>query len=165
MEGRWRLSKPIGFTARKARPYLRNARGEQLIRRAVYHSGAMSRRTGIALVLALLIAAVPTVVSLCELHCVAAELAPSREALPACAGHAGEKESQPSPNGHHDCAGHVLLAKGGGTGAALRLDLSAVDVPPSGSFVVALDQNPERVILESADLSPPPGRSPDILRL
>lgn len=123
------------------------------------------RRTGTAVVLALLIAAVPTIVSLCELRCVATEIAPSGTAPPACAGHGAEKQSEPSPRGYHDCAGHVLLAKGGASGIALRLDLGVVAVPPSGSFVLALDQQPERVILESADLSPPSGRSSDILRL
>ncbi len=113
--------------------------------------------------LALLIGAVPTVVSLCELRCVAAEIAPANGAAPAC--HAAEKESQPSPGGHDDCTGHVLLAKGGGTGAALRLDRAAVAVAPSNSLAVALVQNPERVILESADLSPPSRRRSDILRL
>lgn len=131
--------------------------------RAMYHPGAMRRRTGAAVVLALLIAAVPTIVSLCELRCVAAGVAPPRAAPPAC--HAADKESQPSPSGHHDCAGHVLLAKGGASGIAPRLDLSAGVVTPSGSFVLALDQQPEKVILESADLSPPSNRSPDILRL
>jgi hypothetical protein len=132
---------------------------------AVYHSGSMRRRTGTAVVLALLIAAVPTIVSLCELRCVAAEVAPSSTAPPACAGHGAEKESQPSPSGHHDCAGHVLLAKGGATGAALRLDLGFVAVLPSGLLVLALDQQPEQTILESADVSPPSSRSSDILRL
>lgn len=125
----------------------------------------MHRRTGTAVVLSLLIAAVPTIVSLCALRCVAAEIAPSSTAPPACAGHAAEKESRPSPSGHDDCPGHVLLAKGGATGAALRLDLSAGVLAPSGSFVAGPDQQPEQTILESADLSPPSGRSSDILRL
>jgi len=132
---------------------------------AMYHPGAMRRRTGTAVVLALLIAAVPTIVSLCELRCVAAEVAPSSTAPPACAGHGAEKKSQPSPSGHHDCAGHVLLAKGGATDIALRLDLAIAAQTPSGSFVLGPDQQPERAILESADLSPPSGRSSDILRL
>lgn len=134
-------------------------------RAAVYHPCAMSRRAGTAVVLALLISAVPTIVSLCALRCVAAEIAPASSAAPACAGHGAEKESQPSPSGHHDCSGHVLLAKGGATGAALRLDLATVVAPPTSPFVAAFDQNPERVIFESADLSPPSRRSSDILRL
>jgi hypothetical protein len=134
-------------------------------RRAVYHPRAMCRRTGTAFVLALLIAAVPTIVSLCELRCVATEVAPSSAAPPACAGHGADKESHPSPSEHHDCAGHVLLAKGGGTGAALRLDLSAGVLAPSVSVVLGPSQQPEKAILESADLSPPSGRSSDILRL
>jgi hypothetical protein len=131
----------------------------------MYHPRAMRRRAGTAVVLALLIAAVPTIVSLCELRCVAAEIAPVSTAPPTCAGHGAEKESQPSPGARHDCAGHVLLAKGGATGASLRLDLSAVVLAPSGSFVPGPDQQPEQTILESADLSPPSGRSSDILRL
>lgn len=131
----------------------------------MYHL-AMSGRTGTAVVLALLIGSVPTIISLCELRCVAAEVAPpSDTAPPACAGHGADKESQPSPSGHQGCAGHVLLSKGGATGIALRLDLAVVAVPLSGSFLLALDQQPERVIPESADLSPPSGRSSDILRL
>jgi hypothetical protein len=132
---------------------------------AMYHPDAMRRRIGTAAVLALLIAAVPSIVSLCELRCVAAEIAPASTAPPACAGHGTEKDSRPSPSGHHDCAGHVLLAKSGATGIALRLDLSVVAAPPSGSSVLGPDQQPEQAILESTDLSPPSGRSSDILRL
>jgi len=131
----------------------------------VYHPSAMRLRTGSVALLALLIAAVPTIVSLCELRCVATEIAPSSTAPPACAGHGAEKGSQPSPSEHHDCAGHVLLAKGGATGIAFRLDLAIAAETPSGSFVLGPDEQPERVILESADLSPPSGRSSDILRL
>lgn len=134
-------------------------------RGAVYHPCAMCRRAGTAVVLALLIAAVPTIVSLCELHCVAAEIAPSSTAPPACAGHGADKESQPSPSGHHDCAGHVLLAKGGATSIALRLDLTiAAEILP-GSSLLGPEQQPAKAVLESADLSPPSGRSSDILRL
>lgn len=125
----------------------------------------MHRRTGTAVVLALLIAAIPTIVSLCELRCVAAGIAPVSDDAPTCAAHGAKKGSEPSPSEHHGCSGHVLLAKGGATGIALRLDLAVVAVPLSGSFVLALDQQPERVIPESADLSPPSGRSSDILRL
>ncbi len=133
-------------------------------RRAMYHPGEMHRRAGTAVVLALLIAAVPTIVSLCELRCVAAEIAPVSTA-PACAGHGTEKGSEPSPGGHHDCEGHVLLAKGGSTGAALQLDLSVILLGSSLSFVFSADQRPEQTMLESADLSPPFSRSSDLLRL
>ena len=126
----------------------------------------MFRRIGTAVVLAFLIGAVPTIVSLCELRCVAAEVAPpSGTPPPGCAGHGAEKESQPSPKGHQGCGGHVLLAKGGAASIALRLDLAVVAEPSSASLVLALDQQAERVIPESADLSPPSGRSSDILRL
>lgn len=132
---------------------------------AMYHLAAMLRRTGTAVVLALLIGSVPTIVSLCELRCVAAEVAPVSAAPSHCAGHGADGESQQSPSEHQGCGGHVLLAKGGASGIALRLDFAVVAVAPSGSFVLALDLQPERVIPESADLSPPSGRSSDILRL
>lgn len=123
------------------------------------------RKTGPAVLLAVLIGAVPTVVSLCELRCVAAEIAPVSAAPSHCAGHDAQTESQPSHRDHEGCGGHVLLSKGGAGGIALRLDLAAVAVSASDSFVLALDQKPARVIPESADLSPPSGRSSDILRL
>jgi len=132
-------------------------------RRARYHPGGM-RQTGTAFLLAILVAALPTIVSLCELRCVAAEIAPV-STPPACAGHEAEKGSEPSPGGHHDCGGHVLLAKGGSTGAALQLDLSVVLLGSSPSFVFSADQRPEHSMLESADLSPPFSRSSDLLRL
>ena len=126
----------------------------------------MFRRVGPAVVLALLIGAVPTIVSLCELRCVAAEVAPVSAGTPShCAGHGAEPASQPSQGEHEGCGGHVLLARGGATAIALRLDLGIAAVPVSGSFVLALDQKRERVIPESADLSPPSHRSSDILRL
>lgn len=125
----------------------------------------MHRRTGTALGLALLIAAVPTIVSLCELRCVAAEAAPASDAAPACAGHDARKSGEPSPGAHDDCAGHVLLAKGGTIRIALRLDPGVAEALPSGSSFVALDPQRGRVITGSADLSPPAGRRPDILRL
>lgn len=128
-----------------------------------YRRGVMFRRSASAVVLGLVIAAVPTVVSLCELRCVAAEVAAPSPAPPAC--HAPDKERQSSPGGHHDCAGHVLLAKGGASGIGLRLDLALVAVLPSRAFVPAVDPQPDRVILESADLSPPSARTSDILRL
>ncbi|HZI65105.1 MAG TPA: hypothetical protein VFF17_00935 [Thermoanaerobaculia bacterium] len=122
-------------------------------------------KIGPAVLLAVLIGAVPTIVSLCELRCVAAEVAPVSAAPSHCAGHGAEPGSQPSQSAHEGCGGHVLLAKGGAAGTALHLDLAVPAVPVSGSFVLTLDRKPVRVIPESADLSPPPGGSSDILRL
>lgn len=130
----------------------------------------MRQRTGCALVLALLVAALPSVGSLCELRCIATEVAPSRTAPPVCSGHGTEDEKEDSRNvpsgGHSDCAGHVLLAKALGTRIALQLDLAiAATLPPCGSLIPTGDPRPECGQLESADLSPPPGRGPAVLRL
>jgi hypothetical protein len=124
-------------------------------------------RTGVAVVVALLVAAVPSVVSLCELRCVASEIA-SETAPPACAGHGTNDETSPSvpSGGQHDCTGHVLLAKGGATRIALQLDPAvAAALPPAGSVVPTAEEWLQGGKLESADLSPPFGRSSDILRL
>lgn len=125
----------------------------------------MLGRIGTAGVLALLIGAIPTVVSLCELQCVAAESSPpEKTSASACAGH-GEKEGQAPESAHQKCGGHVLLAKGGTPRIALQLDLAVVAALPSGSFTPSLDRHPDRLIFESAHLSPPSGRSPEVLRL
>lgn len=132
----------------------------------MYPPGAMLGRTGTAVVLALLVGAVPTIVSLCELRCVALEATPPANAdSAACAGHGAKRQGQPPQSEHQDCGGHVLLAKGGASRIALQLDLAVVAALPSRSFVLALDHRPERLIFESADLSPPSRPSSDLLRL
>lgn len=129
-----------------------------------YHPRAMSK-IGPAVLLAVLIGAVPTIVSLCELRCVAAEVAPLDASPSHCAGHGVEPESQPFQSAHEGCGGHVLLAKGGAAGIALHLDLAVAAVPAGGSFALTLDRKPGRVIPESTDLSPPSRGRSDVLRL
>lgn len=128
------------------------------------------RRSGAALFLSILVAALPTVVSLCELRCTAHPVAASRTIPSPCAGHAaGNKGKVPRsvPTGeHHDCAGHVLLAKGNGTGVEIQLARTfGATIRLFGSFLVTPDQRLEREKLASADLSPPFGRSTETLRL
>lgn len=134
----------------------------------MYHPGAMRRAAG-AIFIAILVAALPTVVSLCELRCSVSRLAASKT-LPSCAGHAAGKQgkaptSVPSRE-HDDCAEHVLLAKGNGTGIEVQIDRAIVAIlRPLDSLVVTPDQQLERGKLAAAGLSPPFGRSTDILRL
>jgi hypothetical protein len=135
----------------------------------MYHPAAM-HRTGGAFLLAILVAAIPTVASLCELRCTAHPVAASRTLLPACAGHAARQggnapRSSPSDE-HNDCARHVLLAKGNGTGIDVQINRAIVAIVRLfGSFVVTPDQKLEQGNLASNDLSPPLSRSSDILRL
>ncbi|HEV8232611.1 MAG TPA: hypothetical protein VGQ75_09710 [Thermoanaerobaculia bacterium] len=128
------------------------------------------RRAGGAVFLVILVAALPTVVSLCELRCRAHPVAAAHTLPTACAGHTPRHEgkaprSVPSEE-QQGCARHVLLARGNGIGIEVQISRAfVVIVPPFGSFLVAPDQRVEGEKLASADLSPPFGRSSDILRL
>jgi hypothetical protein len=136
--------------------------------RAMYHPGAM-HRTGEAFLLAILVAATPTVASLCELRCTAPRAAATDGRASACAGHAAGKQGnapRSAPDGeHHDCKGHVLLAKGNGTGLEIQLARTLIAIVTLDSFVLTPDQRLEREKLASADSSPPSSRSTDTLRL
>ena len=139
-------------------------------RPAMYPPVAM-RRAGEALFLAILVAALPTVVSLCELRCTAFPVAASRAVAPACAGHAARQQERvpgtvPSDE-HQGCARHVvLLATGSGTGTGIPINPAKVAMlRPLGSFFVAPEKRLELGKLAFSDLSPPFGRSSDILRL
>jgi hypothetical protein len=128
------------------------------------------RRAGGAFFLAILVAALPTVVSLCELRCTAHPIVASHTVAPVCAGHAPRHQrkapgSVPSDE-RNGCARHVLLARGNGTDIEVQINhaLFAI-VHPFGSFLVVPDQRVEGEKLASADLSPPFGRNSDILRL
>jgi hypothetical protein len=140
------------------------------VRPGLYHPSSM-RRAAEAFFLAILMAALPTVVSLCELRCTAYPVAASRAVAPACAGHAArQQESAPGTapsDEHQSCARHVvLLATGNGTGTGIPINHSTVAmVRTLRSFLVAPEKRLERGKLASADLSPPLGPGSDILRL
>jgi hypothetical protein len=127
-------------------------------------------RIGGALLLAIMVAALPTVVSLCALRCTARPVAASRTLPPLChgraRGHEGKAPQSVPAGEHRDCAEHVLLAKGNGTGIEIQVDRTVMaNAGPLGSFLVTSGQLLERGELAAADLSPPFGRSTDILRL
>ena len=120
--------------------------------------------------LALIVAALPTVVSLCELRCTASPVAASRAAAPACAGHAARQEKAPATapsDERQGCARHVvLIATGNGTGMEVPANRAIVGIVRRfGLCFEAPDRRLERNELASADSSPPLGRSSDILRL
>lgn len=137
------------------------------LRPDVYHPSSM-RRAGGALLLAILVGALPTVVSLCEFRCTARPVAASHADPPPCheTGHPGKAAPRSTPDGHDDCARHVLLARGNAPGIDVQIDRALLAVVlPLDSFRVSPDQRLENEKLASADLSPPFGRSSDILRL
>lgn len=133
----------------------------------------MRLRACLTLFLAASVAALPTVVSLCELRCVSpgAVHAPSEETSFTCSGHgtgeAGEATPNIPPDSSHDCGEHALLAKGGGVvfqpHLARNLVAAAVVSTPPGFLDNASGHAGTLSI--STDLSPPFGRRPGILRL
>ena len=128
------------------------------------------RRTGEIFFLAILVAALPTVVSLCDLRCTRDSSAGPQTVTPACAGHAARRQQKAPrsvpPDESQGCARHVLLARGNAVGVDGQISRAFVATIPSfGPFLVAPDQWLEEEKLASADLSPPLGRSSNILRL
>ena len=138
-------------------------------RRATYHRAAM-RRTGAAFLLTILVAALPTVASLCQLRCTAQQVATADKSPSPCAGHAtGNEGKAPRSVRPADIAivrGTSFLRRAMDTGIEIQIDRAIVGtIRPLGSFLVTPDQRLGRGTLASADLSPPLGRSTDILRL
>lgn len=123
--------------------------------------------------LVVLAAALPTLVTLCELRCVspglATEAVPEAPATAACSGHgteADEKRSSPSESSH-DCSGHAILAKSGSVGFDFQLARTFVGlsvVSTAFGFVNSASGHPA-IMSVSTDLSPPSGRSSAVLRL
>jgi len=74
-------------------------------------------KTLLALSLVLLMAALPTLLASCELHCLSTSVPPAGRPSAAnhCAGHdrgGGAESASPKPAGsRHDCSGHAVLAK------------------------------------------------------
>lgn len=141
----------------------------------VYPPNAMRLRAWATPFLVTLVAALPTLVSLCELRCLspgaAEEMASEAAASPACSGH-GTEEAEEAPasspfESAHDCGGHALLAKSGSVG---------FEVQPPRTFagLAVVSGSPDHVrepfshagaLSVSTDLSPPFGRRPGVLRL
>jgi hypothetical protein len=125
----------------------------------------MRPRSGITVVLALLIGAVPTVVSLCGLKCAENTVVASRVSHRPCHATGNASPTDPYPR-HRDCTEHVLLAKAGGSGIQVILERASTAIRAQViSLAVIPDQRLESERLDSADLSPPFSRSSDILRL
>ena len=128
------------------------------------------RRAGEIFFFAILVAALPTVVSLCELRCTAHSSGAPQTVTPRCAGHTARHERQAPRSVPADenqgCARHVLLARGNAAGIDVQISRAfTAIVSPFGSFLMAPDQWLDEEKLASADLSPPFGRGSDILRL
>jgi hypothetical protein len=128
----------------------------------------MSVKTLLALSLVLLMAALPTLLASCELHCLSTSLPTAAEPSAAnhCAGHGADRGAEPAspkPAGdRHDCSGHAVLSKATappgilpGLAPAITLVSLAVPSPASG---------PATRVPEPTS-SPQPARSSTILRL
>jgi hypothetical protein len=121
-----------------------------------------------------LAASLPSLTTLCELHCASpvsvTKTVSGATESPACPGHApknaGKAPGNPARSEpDHDCGGHRLLAKGG---ASFETRLGGVSV----GLAMTTETPTSRVTptdgaasSASPDLSPPFGRSSDILRL
>ena len=129
----------------------------------------MRPRFGSIVALAVVVGAVPTLVSLCDLRCAESVVAtPTAASSESCHGSAKERGSSPTvPDSRHDdCLRHVLLARGDSSGIPIHLDRSlALAAAPVELAGVASLGRPLTEHVQSADLSPPPLRSFDILRL
>ncbi len=124
----------------------------------------MSVKTLVSLSLALLMAALPTLLTSCELHC----LSPSvpQSAVNHCAGHGADQGPEPaSPKpagGRHDCSGHAVLAKATALPGVLPGLAPAATFP---SLMPASRASGDGVPSPEPASSPPPSRSPTTLRL
>jgi len=130
--------------------------------------GEISVKVLLALSLSLLMAALPTLLASCELHCLSAAVQPAGHPSAAnhCAGHGPEREAQPAspkPSGdRHDCSGHAVLAKATALpgllpGPAPTIALVSLTLPSPAAGNATRAQEPAS--------SPPPSRSSPILRL
>lgn len=125
--------------------------------------------------LAALVAALPTLVSLCELRCLspgaAEKVASEAAASSACSDHGtGEAEETPASSpfeSAHDCGEHALLAKSGSVGFEFQLarTFAGLAVASGASAPVPEAFSHAGVLSVSTDLSPPFGRRPGVLRL
>ena len=128
----------------------------------------MPVKTVLILPLALLMAALPVLLSSCELHCLSASVPNIVHPSPAshCAGHAadrGTESASPKPSGNrHDCSGHAVLAKATALPGVLPAPAPAM-IPAALMLSLSPSSDPARV--PEAAFSPPPSRSPTILRL
>lgn len=139
-----------------------------------YASNSMRLRTWVTPFMVLLAAALPTLVSLCELRCVspgAASTVSQEAESPACSGHRTEgadKAPAGSPSeSRHDCGGHALLAKSGSVAFEFQLGRAFVGlcVVTTASGLVNDASGHSASLSVSTDLSPPFGRRPGVLRL
>ena len=133
----------------------------------------MGLKVWAAALMAVLVAALPSVGSLCELRCASHGIPvedPSEQQTTAdCSGHGTEPQEMPSGHSEsgHDCGEHALLAKGGGVGFQPHLARNLVvtaGVSTASGFLNNASGHPATLSI-STDLSPPFGRRPGILRL
>ena len=135
----------------------------------------MRLRDRVSLLLVALVAALPTLVSLCELRCVSPGTAPEatsdQHVSSSCSGHetdgAGEAPRGTPAESSHECRGHVLLAKSGSVGFGFQpaRHFAGLAVVCDASDTIAEPLSHAGILSISSDLSPPSSRSPAVLRL
>lgn len=138
----------------------------------VYPSDSMRLRAWAATLLVALVAALPTILSLCELHCLTpdrAAAAASEATRPSCAGHDTDRagNAPASPMSEHDCGGHSVLAIGARVGSGLQYAPISDSLPVTigeGSLLERL-AGLNKPFFASTDLSPPFDRRSGVLRL
>lgn len=131
----------------------------------------MRVRGSVSVLLVAIVAALPSLMSLCELRCVSPGLAtqsvPEAPSTPTCSGHETDsqgKGSEPSDSSH-DCGGHALLAKGGSVGFEFQLAQAFVRPAIVSRRSGIQSEASNEAFSASRDLSASSGRSPAVLRL
>lgn len=125
--------------------------------------------------LVVLAAALPSLSSLCELHCISsgasANVVSEEGVSSECSGHETDKPGgaparSPSESSQ-DCSGHTLLSKSSSIGFQFQLTRAFSGLAVTGVASAAANEVSDHsaTLPLSTDLSPPFGRSPGVLRL